>query len=123
MNKVLRYGIAATIACMTTGLAVAGEYDSGSDEYGHSDTRAWHDKGMGHTMMMGKHAMSGTIETIDQKTGWLKVKTGEGSLNVHFPPAAIKDLKAGDEITVHLSFTKGGEKGEMKGMKDGEMMK
>ncbi len=120
MNRLLHYGIAAVVVGMTTGLAVAGGYD---DEHG-SETKAWHDKEMDHKMMMmGKHEMSGTVESIDPKTGWLKVKTGEGTLDVHFPPDSIKDLKTGDTITVHLSFSKKG--GTMKGGEkmDDKMMK
>ncbi len=121
MKKLLPYGIAAVIACMTTGTAVAGGYD---DEYG-GEAKAWHDKDMHEKDMghkMGKHGMSGTIESIDQKTGWLKVKTEEGSLNVHFPPDSLKDLKNGDTITVYLSFSKGGETMKGSKMKGGEKM-
>lgn len=103
MNKLLFYGIMAMISSMMPGLA-ADEY------YNRGEMGAWHDRDQ--KMMMGKlgkHGMTGMIETIDQKTGWLKVKTPEGSLTVHFPPDAIKDLKSGDTITVHLGFTKGGE--------------
>ncbi len=68
--------------------------------------------------MMGEHKMAGTVEKIDHKTGRVTVKTGEGPLNLHFPPPSLKDLKEGDAITVQMGFTKGG--GVMKG---GEMMK
>jgi hypothetical protein len=71
--------------------------------------------------MMGEHKMAGTVEKIDHKTGMMKVKTGMGDMELHFPPPSVKDLKEGDAITVQLGFTKGG--GAMKGgeMKDGEM--
>ncbi len=63
----------------------------------------------------GEHSMSGTITKIDHNTGMVSVKTGAGTLDVHFPPAEIKDLKEGDTITVNLSFSKGGmEKKEEK---------
>ena len=28
------------------------------------------------------------------------------SLTVHFPPASMKDLKAGDKISLHLAYSK-----------------
>ncbi|HEY5994346.1 MAG TPA: hypothetical protein VIU46_07065 [Gallionellaceae bacterium] len=100
MNKSLCFVMAMTMACLTSSLAVAGEY-------GSSDTRAWHHKDDHHGMIMGKHGMEGTVESVDLKTGWVHVKTGEGSMTVHFPPDSIKDLKAGDAIKVYLSFSKG----------------
>jgi hypothetical protein len=117
MNKLLAYLSVMTIACMASAPVLAGDYD----DYDHGGAKAWHEKDGG--KKMGKHEMSGTIENLDHKTGWVTVKTGEGNLNVHFPPDALKDLKTGDTITVHLGFTKGEE---MKGMemKDhGKMMK
>lgn len=58
---------------------------------------------------IGKHDMTGTIEKIDPAKGLVELKTDVGTLNLHFPPAAIKDLKKGDTITVNLSYKKGGE--------------
>lgn len=56
---------------------------------------------------LGKHDMTGTIENIDQARGLVELKTDVGNLHLHFPPAAIKDLKKGDTITVSLSYKKG----------------
>lgn len=124
MKKSLLCGMVMTIACLTTSAA-----------FGHDDKDMDH-KMMDHKMMMmGKHSMEGSIEKIDHKTGWVSVKTGEGTLAVHFPPASIKDLKEGEMISVHLGFSKGGkeksgemmeEKGKMDDkmkMKDDKMMK
>jgi hypothetical protein len=56
--------------------------------------------------MMGRHAMSGTVDKLDHATGMLTLKTGAGDLMLHFPPPAVKDLKDGDSITVHLAYIK-----------------
>ena len=56
--------------------------------------------------MMGEHEMTGTIERIDHKSGVVKLETKPHDLELHFPPDAIKDLKKGDKITVHMSFRK-----------------
>ncbi len=59
------------------------------------------------SMMMGEHSMTGTIKSIDHKSGVLKVDTKPHEMELHFPPDSIKDLKKGDKITVHLGFEKG----------------
>jgi len=127
MNKLVLSGMVAMVAmaCMISGAALA-------DDPGHDDKGAWHDPDM-KVKKMGRHEMSGKVESVDHKTGWIKVKTGEGVLNVHFPADSVKDLKDGEMITVHLSYTRGEEKkgGKMmereqeteKPMKDGGMMK
>lgn len=130
MNKLVLCGMVA-MACAMNGAAWAG---SG---YDHDDMDAWRDCDKKHDcdkrmmMKMGRHAMSGKVESVDHKTGWVKVKTDEGTLTVHFPPDSIKDLKDGETITVHLGYTRGEKKGEGmmdrekmdKPMKDGGMMK
>jgi hypothetical protein len=109
MNKLVLCGMVA-MACMTAGVAVA-------EDYGYDESNASHDSAKGKKMMMGmgRHGMAGKVESVDHKTGWIKVKTEEGVMTVHFPPDSIKDLKDGDTITVHLSYTTGEKKG-------GEMM-
>ncbi len=57
-------------------------------------------------MMMGSHKMTGKVENIDHANGMLTLKTGVPDMRLHFPPAAIKDLKNGDTITVELGFSK-----------------
>jgi hypothetical protein len=57
--------------------------------------------------VQGKHSMTGTITMIDHSTGMLTLKTMEGDLKLHFPPATVQQLKEGDTITVHLSYTQG----------------
>jgi len=57
--------------------------------------------------MMGEHEMSGTVQKINHEKGTFQLKTHEALLSLHFPPAAIKDVKNGDTLTVHLAFKKG----------------
>lgn len=56
--------------------------------------------------MMGEHDMTGTISSIDHKSGVVKLTAKPHDMELHFPPDAIKDLKKGDKITVHLAFRK-----------------
>ena len=110
MKKTLLSATTMIILCMSSGFATADDY---SDK-----TKSWSKKGM-----MGKHSMSGTITDINQQTGWINLKTAAGDMKLHFPEQSVKDLKSGDTISVHLSFSKGDEmmmKGEKK--MDGKMM-
>lgn len=56
--------------------------------------------------MMGMHMMTATITTVDSKTGLVDVMAGGMALKIHFPPASLANVKAGDSITLHLAFTK-----------------
>ena len=60
--------------------------------------------GMGN--MMGMHMMPATVTAIDSKTGLVDVTAGSMALKVHFPPASLAALRAGDKITLHLGFNK-----------------
>ena len=56
--------------------------------------------------MMGMHKMPATVTSVDSSTGIVDVDAGGMALKLHFPPAAMKALKAGDKITVHMGFSK-----------------
>lgn len=56
--------------------------------------------------MMGMHMMPATVTAIDTKTGLVDVTAGSMALKLHFPPASLASLKAGDKITLHLGFSK-----------------
>lgn len=80
-----------------------------ADEYSRSDSSAMSNKGMEKDdMMMGKHDMSATVESINHKTGFMKLKTGMGEMTIHYPPKTVSDLNKGDKITVHLGYSKEG---------------
>jgi hypothetical protein len=52
------------------------------------------------------HAMPATVNSVDSKTGIVDVTAGGMSLKVHFPPTSVADLKSGDQITLHMGFSK-----------------
>lgn len=56
--------------------------------------------------MQGMHAMPATVTATDPKTGTVDVTAGGMALKVHFPPAAMASLKAGDKISLHMGFSK-----------------
>lgn len=56
--------------------------------------------------MKGMHVMAVTVTALDAKTGLVDASSGNMALKLHFPPASLADVKAGDKLSVHLSFTK-----------------
>jgi hypothetical protein len=68
--------------------------------------------------MMGKHTMDGHVTKVDAKKGWVDVKTPEGSMKLHFPPAALASVKKGDAVTVELGLKDNGPAASGKTMKD-----
>lgn len=53
--------------------------------------------------LKGQHDMAGTVQSVDPN-GMVQVQTGLGNLTVHFPNAA-QNLKKGDKIILHLSYS------------------
>src|SRR5205823_4228606 len=54
--------------------------------------------------MMGVHDMAATVSAVDSDTGLVDVDAAGMKLRVHFPPAALSNVKPGDKITLHLGF-------------------
>jgi hypothetical protein len=59
------------------------------------------------TKMMGHHTMEGQVTKVEPKSGWIDVKTAEGSMKLHFPPPALDNVKKGDRVTVDLGMRPG----------------
>jgi hydrogenase maturation factor len=45
------------------------------------------------------------VTSVDKATGIVEVTSAGMSLRVHFPPASVADLKAGDKIILHLGYS------------------
>jgi len=58
--------------------------------------------------MTGRHTMEGKVTSVSTKTGWVHVKTAEGTIIVHFPPAELDGVKKGDTIAVDLAIKDNG---------------
>jgi len=58
--------------------------------------------------MMGRHSVEGKVTRVDAKKGWIHVKTSDGTMIVHFPPADLQTVKKGDRITVSLALKDNG---------------
>ena len=59
---------------------------------------------------MGRHSMEGKVTSLNAKKGWVHVKTDEGTMIVHVPPAALQGLKKGDMVTLDLAIKDHGPK-------------
>ena len=105
--------IVATAAfglCLAAG--TAGAQDTGSmapapasSSMGHMTHGSMHHK-MGRAMNGSMHKMPATVTSVDTTSGIVEVNTAGMSLRVHFPPASVADLKAGDKITLHMGYSK-----------------
>ena len=51
-----------------------------------------------------RHSMEGKVTSLDAKKGWVHVKTEEGTVIVHVPPANLAGLKKGDTVTLDLAI-------------------
>jgi hypothetical protein len=58
--------------------------------------------------MAGRHTMEGKVTSVSTKTGWVHVKTSEGTIIVHFPPSELEGVKKGDTIAVGLAMKDNG---------------
>jgi hypothetical protein len=65
--------------------------------------------------MSGRHTMEGEVTAVDQAKGTMTLKTGEGSLNLHFPPSALANVKKGDHVAVELALKPSGRSASMGG--------
>lgn len=96
-----KFPLILTCGLFAANLAVSAQ----AADYGKPEMAMEKMKGDG--MMMGQHKMTGTVDKIDHAKGKLMLKTGIADMSLHFPPPSLKDIKAGDTITVEMSFVKG----------------
>lgn len=54
--------------------------------------------------MKGRHAMQGQITSVDEKKGWVHVKTDEGTMILRVPPESLRNVKKGDTVKVSLAL-------------------
>jgi hyperosmotically inducible protein len=51
-----------------------------------------------------RHSVAGEVIDVDTSRGRLQVRTAEGDLDLHFPPAALSSVRKGDRVTVDLGL-------------------
>lgn len=77
--------------------------DYGAPDMGHNQDKMEKMK----SKMMGRHKMTGTVDSIDHEKGMLTLKSSAPDMMLHFPPDALKDMKNGDTITIEMGFSMG----------------
>ena len=55
------------------------------------------------------HVVQGEVTKVDAKRGWIDVKTPDGRMKLHFPPAALEGVKAGDGVSIEVALTPAGK--------------
>jgi hypothetical protein len=48
--------------------------------------------------------MRGEVVSVDQQKGMVSVKSSDGTVDLHFPPSALKDIQKGDRVTVQMGL-------------------
>src|SRR5262245_44432783 len=54
--------------------------------------------------MGAAHTLEGEVTKVDGKRGWGDVKTPEGRMKLHYPPAALENVKQGDRVSVQIGL-------------------
>ena len=85
-------------------LAVTPAFAQNQGKMQGADIPGMNMQGMGN--MMGMHMMTVTVIAINSKTGLVDCTAGNLALKLHFPPASLAGVKAGDKLMVHLGFSK-----------------
>jgi len=98
---------ATAVSAQQAGSMMPAAASSSMGGMGHMDHM---DKGMMHNKMHSKsngsmHQMPATVTEVDTSSGIVEVTSAGMSLRLHFPPASVAKLKAGDKITLHLGFS------------------
>jgi len=55
-----------------------------------------------------RQAVTGEVTRVDAKDGWVHVKTADGTMIVHYPPAQLQSVKKGDMVTLQLALKDNG---------------
>jgi len=51
-----------------------------------------------------EYEVTGRVTTIDRDHGRLSLRTADDTLELHFPPSAIRTIKQGDTVTARLAI-------------------
>jgi len=55
-----------------------------------------------------RQTVQGEVTRVDAKDGWVHVKTADGTMIVHYPPAQLQSVKKGDKVTLDLALKDNG---------------
>ena len=55
---------------------------------------------------MGAQDLPVTVTAVNPSTGELEGRAGEAALKLYFPPSTLAQVKVGDRLSVHMSFTR-----------------
>lgn len=111
----MKFSPKLTLVTAALGLCVAAATVSAQDmpmtpapatsSAGHMGKGMMHDKMGNRKMNRSMHKMPATVTSVDAKTGIVDVTAAGMALKVHFPPASVATLKAGDKIILHMGYS------------------
>jgi hypothetical protein len=52
---------------------------------------------------VGRHTMTGTVTKVDHDKGFFRLKTSEGTLDLHAPPSVLAGVQKGDRMNVEIA--------------------
>lgn len=55
---------------------------------------------------MGAQDLPMTVTAVNPSTGELEGRAGEAALKLYFPPSTLAQVRVGDRLSVHMSFTR-----------------
>ena len=96
----------ALVAALGVAPAFAGDPSKASDPKAN-DTKASSPSAspsMAAGDFVARHTMTGEVTRVDSTKGKVTLKTAEGSLDLHFPPSSLSNVKKGDRLTVELAM-------------------
>ena len=105
MNVSSKVLVAVLGVFVASGACLAQDAASSSSTHSTGSMGDMHGK-MAMHHVQGMHKMPATVSSVDTKTGLVEANAEGMALKVHFPPASVADLKAGDKITLHMGFSK-----------------
>ncbi|MGH7964073.1 MAG: hypothetical protein ACRERD_20010, partial [Candidatus Binatia bacterium] len=120
MKKIYPFLAAALFVGGISTMVVADDMEKGKGGSAAGMSGSAHHSGASAGAWMGQHTMSGTIDDIDTEKGTLSLKTEDETLELQFPPSAIRNMKEGDKASVSLAIAAGPASADMEGKSSAE---
>ena len=95
MNRLRPFVVASVFAALPMLSALAASPNSGIPEIPQSAKQR-----------DSQQVVTGPITEINNRNGLVSLRSADGIVRLHFPPAAIGNLKKGDKISAQYAFTK-----------------
>jgi hypothetical protein len=104
-GNAIKNGAEATGHAIKSGAEATGHaIKSGAQATGEALGISKSDREKYESMERGEHRVSGKVSAVDRDNGTLSLATDATTLNLYFPPKALKNVSVGDRLTAVLAF-------------------